>query len=275
MVRAFPRRRRVAIVGAALATAWVARAAAAREDFVVVERTVVVPGLDLRHDGLVVAQLTDLHLGLSTPTKRVRRAIAAINAAAPDLVVLTGDYATMSRRPVKRIGEAVAGLTAPTFAVLGNHDHWVAPEAVREQLEGQGYTVLQNASSVVTLRGAAATVIGVDDEQVGRADVAKAFTGIAAEGTRVVLAHQPKTADQLPEDSGLVCFSGHTHGGQIVLPRVTEAIARGVGQRYLKGLYRVRGNWLFVSGGIGYGSGGPALRLHNPPEIAFVTLRAG
>lgn len=267
--------RRTVLVGAgALVTVWVGRAIAARQDFQVVEEELVVAGLDPRLDGMVVAQVSDVHLGLSTPQGRIERAVETINALRPDLVVLTGDYVTFSKRPLTRVGPALAGLKPPTFAVLGNHDHRVAPERVRTELESDGYRVLQNESARLSLRGAELTIVGVDDEQVGRADVARAFAG-ATTGARIVLAHQPRTADQLPRDAGLVCFSGHTHGGQLVVPRLTEAIAHKVGQPYLKGTYKVRGNWLVVSAGLGYGRGGPAVRLRNPPEISLVTLRAG
>ncbi|MBI5546301.1 MAG: metallophosphoesterase, partial [Deltaproteobacteria bacterium] len=137
------------------------------------------------------------------------------------------------------------------------------------------YRVLRNRAQKVDVRGAPAWIVGVDDAQVGQEDVALAFADVPSAGTRLVLAHQPRSADRLPQDAGVVCFSGHTHGGQIVLPGITERIARGVGQPYLRGLYEVRGNWLLVSSGLGYGRGGPAVRLRNPPEVVLVTLRAG
>jgi predicted MPP superfamily phosphohydrolase len=258
-----------------LAAAGVARAATGRERFEVVERELVVPGLDARHDGLVVAQMSDVHLGASTPDRRVTRAIREINARHPDLVVLTGDYVTFSHTPLQKLSDRLAGLAPPTFAILGNHDHWVDAQAVRRALEEDGYRVLQNEAVSIDVRGAPVWIVGVDDAQVGKEDLARSFEGVPATGTRIVLAHQPTTADRLPANAGLVCFSGHTHGGQIVIPGLTSRIAKSVGQPYLRGLYKVRDNWLYVSAGIGYGRGGPALRVRNPPEIALITLRAG
>ena len=267
--------RRTMLLGAGiLAMASAAQAATGREQFRVVEQELVVPGLDPRHDGLRVAQISDVHLGASTPDARVERAVRTVNALNPDLVFLTGDYVTFSRHPLKRLSRQLAGLTAPTFAVLGNHDHWIDGAAVRQALEADGYPVLQNAAATRYFRGAPVWIIGVDDAQTGHADVARAFSSVPGRGTRLVLAHQPRTADQLPENAGLVCFSGHTHGGQIDVPGITALVARGIGQRYLRGPYRVRGNWLFVNAGLGYGKGGAAFRLRVPPEIALITLRA-
>jgi len=70
----------------------------------------------------------------------------------------------------------------------------------------------------------------------------------------------------------LVCFSGHTHGGQIVIPRLTEAVLRLADQPFVRGLYEVRGNLLYVNRRLGFGRGGLALRLGSPPEVALFTL---
>src|SRR3954471_9489149 len=53
-----------------------------------------VKGLDPAHDGMRVGQLSDIHIGANTPDGRVISAVDALNAARPDLVVLTGDYVT-------------------------------------------------------------------------------------------------------------------------------------------------------------------------------------
>jgi predicted MPP superfamily phosphohydrolase len=268
--------RRAVLLGASvLAAASVAQAASGGEAFDVTQRELVVPGLDPRHDGLKVVQISDVHLGASTPDRRVERAVRTINALQPDLVFLTGDYVTFSRRTLPRVAPRLAGIEAPTFAVLGNHDHWVDAAAVRRALEADGYPVLQNQSVPFPVRGAPVWIVGVDDAQTGHQDVARAFAGVPATGTRLVLAHQPTSADALPENGNLVCFSGHTHGGQINLPGLTESIARRLGQPYLRGAYRVRGNWLYVNSGLGYGKGGAAVRLRVPPEISVITLRAG
>lgn len=230
--------------------------------------------IDPAHDGVRVAQLSDVHVGLATPRERVRAAVEAINAAAVDLVVLTGDYVTNSGRPVPRVAEQLAGLRAPTFAVLGNHDHWVDAHGVTRQLEQAGYAVLRNAHTRVRVRGVPLTVVGVDDGRSGHDDVARAFRGVARVGTRLVLAHTPPTAERLPEAAGLLCLSGHTHGGQIAVPGLTERLMRRLGQPYVRGLYPVRGNTLYVNRGLGYGVGGPAVRIGSRPEVSFFTLRA-
>lgn len=245
-----------------------------RDHFALNEYVLDVPGLHPEHEGLRVAQLSDIHVGQATSDLRIRRAVAAVNASAPDLVFLTGDYVTHSPKPLPRVREVLAGLSGPVFVVLGNHDHWVNAPYLREGFERLGYTVLQNEHRVVHVRGAPATVLGVDDGRTGRDDVAATFRGAPTHGTRLVLAHTPPTVEKLPAHQGLVQFSGHTHGGQFVVRGLTEAMFRKAGQPYIRGHYTVRGNQLYVNQGLGFGFGGPYLRRGTEPEVAFFTLRA-
>src|SRR5437016_12981609 len=85
---------------------------------------VTIPGLDPAHDGLRVAHLTDLHVGMLTPDRKILRALEVAEAERPDLVLLTGDFVCYSPKFVGRLAELVRGLSAPVYAVLGNHDYW-------------------------------------------------------------------------------------------------------------------------------------------------------
>ena len=237
--------------------------------------TIWVDGLDPAHEGLTIAQLSDVHVGLNTPERRITDAIQAVNAQGPDLVFLTGDYVTYSAVTLPDVPRLLGGLAAPTFAVLGNHDYWVSPRRVRAGLEHVGYTVLINEHRVIELRGAPLTIFGVDDKRTGHDDVDATFRGAPPDGTRLVLAHIPGSADDLPENAGLVCFAGHTHGGQITLPLgATDRLLGALGWRYMRGLHRVRGNQLYVNRGLGFGRNFAFLTKASCPEVAFFELRS-
>jgi len=77
------------------------------------EHEVYVDGLDPRHDGVRIAQLSDIHVGNLTPAAHIRAAIASANAARPDLIVLTGDYVCWRRHEVALAAEQLGGLSAP------------------------------------------------------------------------------------------------------------------------------------------------------------------
>lgn len=270
-VMRIPRRSLLAGVAAA-AVPEVARARSRRFDPEVTNLEITVPGLDPGHDGLRIAHLTDIHVGLVTPDRVIRRAVALANAAKPDLVALTGDFASRGRDQLDKMPEVLAGLEAPAFATLGNHDFWVDPRGVTRHLESLGYAVLRNEHTVVRVRGHELTVVGVDDGMTGHDDVPRAFRGIRPSGTRIALIHTPHTADLLPPNGGLLALAGHTHGGQVVIPWLTFAVLRNaLGEQYIRGHYVVNGNPLYVSRGVGMT--GPRLRIGSPTEVAVLTLR--
>ena len=244
------------------------------EHFEFTQTALHLPGLDPAHDGLKVAQLSDLHVFDNTPDGRVIAAIRAVNAARPDLVFLTGDYVTWSRAPIPHLPLVLAGLEAPTYAVLGNHDHYVDAAAVTEKLHGLGYAVLSNQHTVLRVRGADLRVVGIDDSGTRHDDVAKALKGVGPRGTRLVLAHNPPTANKLPSGANLACFSGHTHGGQMMIPLLTPLVMRLARQPFVRGLYPVNGNLLYVNRGLGFGAGSHAPRIGSDPEVSLFTLRA-
>jgi hypothetical protein len=243
-------------------------------DFELTRTDLNVPGLDPAHEGLVVAQLSDIHVGWQTPDARIHAAVDAVNRHEPDLVVLTGDFVTWDRDPLPHLPDVLRGIQAPTYACLGNHDHFVDAAAVRRSLEALGYGVLQNEHTVVQARGAPLSIIGVDDGTTRHDDVPRSFKGVRPCGTRLVLTHSPPTATKLPPDSGLVCLAGHTHGGGVVIPDLTVSLFFLLGQPYLRGLYQVRANLLYVNRGLGSGTSLFAPRIGSDPEVSVFTLHS-
>lgn len=265
--------RRQFLLGAA-ATAAAAYAPPALAQGVTPEsRQIVLPDLDPAHDGLRVAQLSDLHLGGMTPVERVRAAIDEANRFRPDLVVLTGDYLTKDRGGVSLMREQLAGLEAPTIGTLGNHDRWVDPDGAAVSLDKLGYGVLRNENTTLTLRGAPFTVVGIDDLWTRTADPVRAMKG-APGGSRLYLAHVPKTAEHLAIwGKPMLVLSGHTHGGQVNIPVIMPMFRFLGGEHYSSGLYQVEKVQLYVNRGVG--NVGLPLRVNAPPEVSLLTLRSG
>lgn len=238
---------------------------------VIERREFLLPDLSPAHDGLKIVQLTDVHVGRATPARRVRAAIEQANAFRPDLVVMTGDYLCHDKRGVELMRQQLGGLKAPTICVLGNHDHWVDAEGATDALRGLGYEVLRNENTSVQLRGEPFTVVGIDDLVTGSADVSRAFRG-AGNGSRLVLAHVPRTAEQLVEHRASLCLAGHTHGGHVNVPILTPAVMKMAREQYLAGHFELQKTQLYVSRGIG-GAVVP-VRFNAPPEVTLVTLRS-
>lgn len=255
------------------ATARAERKMSHNEFFEVTRTELFIPGLHPSHDGLVIAQLSDIHIGRGSPDGRVISAVRMVNEENPDIAVLTGDYVTTKRDPYERVPALLRGIDAPTYAVMGNHDHYTDVKYLRRGLEGVGYSVLQNEHTVVRIKGADFNILGLDDSTTHHDDVDKTFKAKPT-GSRLILAHTPTTAKKLPAWQGMLCLSGHTHGGQLHVPKLTQGIFAKAGMPYVRGLYSVRGNQLYVNRGLGFGRGTALPRMNSDPELSIIKLRA-
>jgi uncharacterized protein len=241
------------------------------------EWTVWIPNLHPQHDGLRIGHISDVHVGMVTPDQRIRNAIEMIAEAKPDLSLLTGDFASRRPGPLRRLGRLLDGLPPEsTYFVLGNHDHWVDAPRVTSELEGIGYTHLDNRHLTLDFHGAPLHLIGLNDPVTRKHRPAEAIELLPEGGTRVLMAHQGESvAEILALGQGVdLCVSGHTHGGQIYVPRVSDKMmAHFFGLRHLRGLrrYENHGPWLHVTHGVG--SAVTPLRVAARPEVGLLTLR--
>lgn len=85
-----------------------------RDHFSLSENVLMVQHMHAEHDGLRIAQLSDVHVGQATSALRIRRAVEAVNEEKPDPVFLTGDYVTHSPKPLPRVRELLAGIEGPS-----------------------------------------------------------------------------------------------------------------------------------------------------------------
>ena len=201
-----------------------------------------------------IVQLTDLHFGLVTPQGLLDAAVASANAQGPDLVVLTGDFVCRGSRYIGQITQTLSALEAPAVAVLGNHDHWVAADAVVRALERAGVAVLQNQWTTVELRGQRLQIAGLDDSTSGHHDIEATVRGLG-DGPTLGLTHNPVAAPLLWERGVHGVLSGHTHAGQLHLRGLTRAVYRSVlRQGFVGGMYRTDRGWVYVSAGLGAGA---------------------
>jgi predicted MPP superfamily phosphohydrolase len=246
----------------------------------VLERiTITLERLPAGFDGVTIAQVTDVHHSAYVSLEHIRQAVQVLKAEAPDLVVLTGDFVSLpegSRSAVyaEPCARALADLhgSVGSFAVLGNHDHHVAPDRVTGALQAAGFTVLLNEARPIERHGHRLWICGTDDALVRRADFARATEAVAAGEPAILLAHEPDVADAAAKHSFLLQLAGHSHGGQVRLPLVGAPVLPRLGRKYPAGLYRIGAMQLYTSRGLGLIA--PAVRLNCPPEITLITLRS-
>ncbi len=209
-----------------------------------------------RLDHLRVVHLTDLHVGRLTPLKVLLAASTLANAQEPDLVVITGDFVCHGQSHLDRLTAVISSLAAPVVCVLGNHDHWSGAREVRWALRRAGAEVLDNASTVLTLRHQQLQLVGLDDAYTGHADLGRAARGIRHDVATLGLSHIPEQADGLWEREVPLVLAGHTHAGQVTWARLNElCLGRIGGHKYVHGLYGSRYDIGHRSGAVYVGAG--------------------
>jgi predicted MPP superfamily phosphohydrolase len=162
--------------------------------------------------------------------------------------------------------EALAPLTAPhgVFAILGNHDD---DREMPAALAAQRFTVLKDARTTVRIAREAIDLVGIRFWTREAAQIARLLRPSAAPA--LLLAHDPRRLVQAARLAIPAVLSGHTHGGQVVVPFAGAVAARRF--PVVAGLGEKDGTSLFVSRGIG--TVYLPLRIQCPPDVAILTLR--
>lgn len=221
-----------------------------------------------------IVQISDIHTDRWMNQARLSRIFRLINEQQPDLVAITGDFATRNQqRFLPNLAATIGQLTPKdkTVAVLGNHDYWVDPEAVKQILEQTDIVNLDN--TVYTLKRGTATlyVAGVDDIFVGKDRLDLVLKQLPSNGSAILLAHEPDFAESSAATGRFdLQLSGHSHAGQIRLPFLKPFLLPSLGEKYYAGLYQVGKMILYTNRGIGTNI--LPLRFNVRPEITVFTL---
>lgn len=252
----------------------------------VTRHDVALRGLHAGLNGLRIAQLSDIHMDEYTEPFFLRQVVEQVNAAAPDVVLVTGDFVSegpSSRRYALRAASKCARILGglkcrQTYAVLGNHDVVVDARAVTAALAAKGITVLKNAYLPLDRNGGRMWLAGIDDPVMGKPDVESAVPSSIRNLPNqpvILMCHAPDYADKVlqhPAGKAIdLMISGHTHGGQIRLPLVGALELPELGKKYVEGWFRLGDMRLYVNRGIG--TVGLPFRLDCPPEITVMTLQ--
>lgn len=220
---------------------------------------------------LRIAFASDLHAGPTTHPSLLAEAARSLRDAAPDVLLLGGDYVYLRAGGIHDLTPLLADLPSPLgrFAVFGNHDLWAHDATLRRALEGIGFRVLVNENAPLPPPFEHVSICGLDDPWVGEPDVRATFDG--ARDVRVLLMHAPEGMMLVNDEPFDVAVCGHTHGGHIALPGGIPIVVAGpLSRRYNHGPYDVGGRPLIVSRGIGATES--ALRLFADPDVRVVTL---
>jgi predicted MPP superfamily phosphohydrolase len=260
---------------AAMATLW--GYVNARRTAAVVSVDVPIAGLPAGLHGFRIAQISDIHVGPTIKRPYLQAIVQAVNRLDADMVAVTGDLVDGS---VQDLGVHVAPLAAlasrhGTYFVTDNHEYYAGAHAWIAELRRLGVQVLLNEHVVLRHGGAALVVAGVTDfgahhyDPTHRSDPRAALAGAPADaGARVLLAHQPRSAEAAERAGFQLQLSGHTHGGQFLPWNWFVPLQ----QPFTAGLHKLRALWVYTSRGTGYW--GPPKRLGAASEITELRLVA-
>jgi len=243
--------------------------------------TLKLPRLSPAFAGFRLVQVSDIHMGGWMNARHFEAVMALVLAEAPDMLALTGDFVNKSESK-RKIRAAVADLDEVLkssdhllrMAVLGNHDLKAYPAMIREMLAARGVIDLTNAVFPLTRGGEQLHFAGVDDWREGRPDLKKVVRALPEDGAAILLSHEPDFADESAATGRFdLQISGHSHGGQVVLPFIGPPLLPSGGRKYYDGLYQVGTMLQYTTRGVGMTD--PFIRFNCRPEITVFTLRAG
>jgi uncharacterized protein len=215
---------------------------------------------------LKIAHLSDIHThGVH---RREREILEILDREKPDVIVVTGDTPGQDPGNYNDCREVYLKLHAPlgVWFVRGNWENERLPHNERAYYRDAGVKFLLNSNEALRPD---IYMVGLDDPYSGSAKPDQALAAIPKDAYTIALFHSPGFFDRMAGRVNL-CLTGHTHGGQVMIPGIKPFwLPKGCGP-YLAGWYNKAGTQMFVSRGIG--TSVLPIRFMCRPEIAFITI---
>ncbi len=263
-----------------------------RFDLNVVKQDLYFDNLPPQADGLIIVQLSDIHLGSFGKNPAVlKETLKIIADIQPDLLFFTGDIVNNFADEMHGFEPYLKQFRAKygKFAIQGNHDYgdyssWPDSTSkiqnltrIRQGFTRAGFTLLLNQSAKVNIQDTSIYILGVENwghppfPQYARLDLA--LDSLPSGTFKILLSHDPAhwNARVVPETDIPLTLSGHTHGGQFGIKIAgIEFSPIYFSQKNWGGLYRNGIQYLYVNKGLGT-IGYPG-RIDMRPEITVLTL---
>ena len=232
--------------------------------------------------------LSDLHLSPVVSLEYLTEALKKGLEQSPHACVITGDFVT--DQPSKKDLSDYANLLKkfatriPTYACLGNHDGgkwalkhggYASSAKIRRLLESANIKVLENKREDVYLNGSTVTIAGLGDLWAGNCRPGNCLEKIPHSknkkyGPILLLNHNPDAKEGLEGYTWDLMLSGHTHGGQFVIPFKNYAPFAPVQDRSkVQGAHNWKDRVIHITRGVGnlYG-----VRMNCRPEVSLLKV---
>ena len=223
-----------------------------------------------------ILNISDIHLGQWINPEYLDNLIDYVNTLNYDLIVLTGDYFSYNLQDYdEALEKSLKKLKAPDgkFGVLGNHDHWMDAGKVRKIFKNTDIHDLSNDVVILKKDEDKLNLAGVDSCTVCADNLDEVLAKLENNTPTILLAHEPDFAHQSSQTGKIdLQISGHSHGGQFIIPKVETTPFRGPNStKYPVGLYKVKDMMQYTSKGLGTNSF--RIRINCKPEITIITLK--
>jgi len=234
-----------------------------------------VTGLPKALHGFSIAQISDVHVGPTIKRGFVEGIVERVNGLHADVIAVTGDLVDGTVAQLSHHTAPLAGLVARhgAYFVTGNHEYYSGERAWTQEVRRLGLQVLKNEHVVLHHDDESLVLAGVTDYGAHHFDPAQQSNPVAAlrgapgnAGVKILLAHQPSSAQAAANAGFDLQLSGHTHGGQFWPWNLFVHFF----QPFTGGLHRLKNLWVYVSRGTGYW--GPPNRFGVPSEITHIRL---
>jgi uncharacterized protein len=246
----------------------------ARRKAAIVEVDILLKNLPDNFHGFRIVQFSDLHVGPTIRNGFVQTVVNQINELEADMIAFTGDLVDGTVENLKNDVAPLQELNAPfgKYFITGNHEYYSGVLPWCEKVKTLGFDVLNNESRTIEKDNQKITLAGVTDVSGGNflpehtSSPTDALNSSETSGTKILLAHQPRSIFEAAKAGYDLQLSGHTHGGQMIPWQFLTRLA----QPYMEGLYKHDNTWIYVNKGTGYW--GPPLRIGARSEITVLRL---
>jgi hypothetical protein len=220
---------------------------------------------------LRILLISDIHAGIFLTPEVVSEIVSALMELQPDLVAVAGDVVTGRASDLDGLLMCLAPLSrAPLggWYCFGNHDYFSADaEDTRKRLGRIGISTLRNESVALTYGNGRFVLGGIDDRILG----APSWDQLLSKDgpPHLLLAHHPDFFYEAEAHRVPLTLSGHTHGGQIRLPKGPPLVRQS---KFCldEGAYSYNASLLIVSRGLG--SVGLPWRYGADPEAVLIRV---
>lgn len=244
------------------------------KDFKIEEFFVTVPKLPTAFHNYRIIQVSDIHYGQWIFSDRLGGVVDLINKNHPDIVAITGDFVSyLLDESIEEMSLQLSKLITHdgVIAVLGNHDHWSGAEKVRNILRKSNIYDISNKIYIVSKGNSKLIFAGIDSAMVKKDRLDLVLEKIPSDGPAIILVHEPDFAIKSERTKRFILqLSGHSHGGQFIIPGIGTPFRGHLFMKYPVGKYKVGNMVQYTNRGLG--TNGYWFRINCPPEITIINL---